>query len=195
MLEMSFEAENKLEPEKKSELAKKLGLQPRQVAIWFQNRRARYKTKQLERDFDRLKSSYDSLLADHDSLLNDNLLLRSQILSLTEKLQAKGSPTAETVAGSNSDGEPKPVVAEPAKAEDQLSTGTVVDQEGPHHLVDSGDSELPEDAGSYDGGCGVVQSEMEEGSDVEGSRVFYFSGGVPEDQELLWNTMHCWEWT
>lgn len=79
MLEMSFEAENKLEPEKKSELAKKLGLQPRQVAIWFQNRRARYKTKQLERDFDRLKSSYDSLLADHDSLLNDNHRLRSQV--------------------------------------------------------------------------------------------------------------------
>ncbi|XP_020250055.1 homeobox-leucine zipper protein HOX16-like [Asparagus officinalis] len=79
MLERSFEAENKLEPERKSELAKKLGLQPRQVAIWFQNRRARWKTKQLERDFDRLKAAYDSLLADHDSLLKDNDRLRSQV--------------------------------------------------------------------------------------------------------------------
>lgn len=122
----------------------------------------------------------------------------SQILSLTEKLQAKGSPAvtaAAAAAGSNSDGDPQPVVLGPAKADDQLSTGTVVDQEGPHHLMDSGDSDLPEDAGSYDGGCGVVQSEMEEGSDVEGSRVFNFCNDVPEDQELIWSTMHCWEWT
>lgn len=101
-LETCFEAENKLEPEKKRELAKKLGLQPRQVAIWFQNRRARYKNKQLERDFDLLKSSYDSLLADHDSLLNENLRLRSQIVSLTEKLRAKDATEESKLEGEES---------------------------------------------------------------------------------------------
>lgn len=79
MLERSFAEENKLEPERKSELAKKLGLPPRQVAVWFQNRRARWKNQQVESDFDGLKASYDALLLDHDALAEDNDRLRSQV--------------------------------------------------------------------------------------------------------------------
>jgi len=78
-LEKSFESENKLEPERKVQLAKELGLQPRQVAIWFQNRRARWKTKQLEKDFDTLQASYDSLKADYDNLLKEKEQLQTEV--------------------------------------------------------------------------------------------------------------------
>ncbi|CAO2175462.1 unnamed protein product [Urochloa humidicola] len=78
LLERSFEEENKLEPERKTELARRLGMAPRQVAVWFQNRRARWKTKQLETDYDRLKAAYDALAADHQGLLADNDSLRAQ---------------------------------------------------------------------------------------------------------------------
>jgi glutathione S-transferase len=79
LLERSFEEENKLEPERKTELARRLGMAPRQVAVWFQNRRARWKTKQLETDYDRLKAAYDALAADHQGLLADNDNLRAQV--------------------------------------------------------------------------------------------------------------------
>ncbi|XP_066322523.1 homeobox-leucine zipper protein HOX16-like isoform X1 [Miscanthus floridulus] len=149
LLERSFAEENKLEPERKTELARKLGLQPRQVAVWFQNRRARWKTKQLERDFDRLKASFDALRADHDVLLQDNHRLRSQVVSLTEKLQEKEAteggasaatdaaalPAVDDVKASLADDVKEPTT-EPAaeeeaafevqqvKSEDRLSTGS-----------------------------------------------------------------------
>ena len=78
-LEKSFEVDNKLEPERKSQLAKDLGLQPRQVAIWFQNRRARWKTKQLEKDYEVLQASYDSLKADYDNLLKEKNELKAEV--------------------------------------------------------------------------------------------------------------------
>ncbi|KAF5746865.1 Homeobox-leucine zipper protein HAT5 [Tripterygium wilfordii] len=103
LLEKSFGLENKLEPEQKTQLAKKLGMQPRQVA------------------------------------------------SLTEKLQAKEA-TITSSTGQESD-LPAGIANASAlqvseKVEDHLSSGStgsaVVDEEGPH-LVDSGDSYLPND--------------------------------------------------
>ncbi|CAN1266068.1 Homeobox-leucine zipper protein HAT5 [Linum perenne] len=92
-LEKSFEIDNKLEPDRKIQLAKDLGLQPRQVAIWFQNRRARWKTKQLERDYDTLQSSFDTLQADYAGLLKEKDHLKSEINLLMDKLQQKEKAT------------------------------------------------------------------------------------------------------
>lgn len=78
-LEKSFEMGNKLEPDRKLELARALGLQPRQIAIWFQNRRARWKTKQLEKDYDLLKSQFDAVKAENDSLQSHNQKLHAQV--------------------------------------------------------------------------------------------------------------------
>ncbi|PWA35718.1 HD-ZIP protein [Artemisia annua] len=88
-LETIFQSESKLEPRKKLQLAKDLGLQPRQVAIWFQNKRARWKSKQLERDYNILRANYDSLSSKFDILNRENQSLTLQLKKLHEVIDKK----------------------------------------------------------------------------------------------------------
>lgn len=82
LLESIFESETKLEPRKKLQLARELGLQPRQVAIWFQNRRARWKSKQIEQDYRTLRANYDNLESRFESLKKEKQSLMLQVCSV-----------------------------------------------------------------------------------------------------------------
>lgn len=68
LLERSFQEEVKLDPERKLKLSRELGIQPRQVAVWFQNRRTRWKNKQLEHLYDVLKHDFDVISKEKQKL-------------------------------------------------------------------------------------------------------------------------------
>ncbi|CAJ1943069.1 unnamed protein product [Sphenostylis stenocarpa] len=61
LLEESFKQHSTLNPKQKQALAKQLSLRPRQVEVWFQNRRARTKLKQTEVDCEFLKKCCETL--------------------------------------------------------------------------------------------------------------------------------------
>ncbi|XP_060212211.1 homeobox-leucine zipper protein ATHB-12-like [Lycium barbarum] len=87
VLESMFKQKTKLEPRKKLELARDLGLQPRQVAIWFQNRRARWKSKQIEHEYRLLKSEFDNLAMQFESLKKEKESLLKQLQELNDQLE------------------------------------------------------------------------------------------------------------
>ncbi|CAH9117513.1 unnamed protein product [Cuscuta epithymum] len=90
-LETIFRLETKLETKKKLQVARDLGLQPRQVAIWFQNKRARWKSKQVEHDFRVLKAKFDHLILQFDVLKKENEALHMQSEKLRWELERNGA--------------------------------------------------------------------------------------------------------
>ncbi|KAK7349397.1 hypothetical protein VNO77_06730 [Canavalia gladiata] len=92
-LESMFETESRLEPRKKLQLARELGLQPRQVAIWFQNKRARWKSKQLERDYTILQANYNNLASRFEALKKEKQTLLIQLQKLNDIIQNPLEPS------------------------------------------------------------------------------------------------------
>ncbi|WZZ92351.1 hypothetical protein YC2023_120930 [Brassica napus] len=73
-LEQSFQEDIKLDSDRKVKLSKELRLQPRQVAVWFQNRRARWRVKHLEESYNSLRKEYD-VVSRQNQILHDEVYI------------------------------------------------------------------------------------------------------------------------
>ncbi|KAJ9182939.1 hypothetical protein P3X46_006869 [Hevea brasiliensis] len=88
LLERTFTTNKKLEPELKLQLASQLGVPPRQVAIWYQNKRARWKTQSLELDYNTLQVKLENALADKRRLEKEVIQLRDELRKAQEMVFA-----------------------------------------------------------------------------------------------------------
>ncbi|XP_050216868.1 homeobox-leucine zipper protein ATHB-52 [Mercurialis annua] len=80
LLERTFTNNKKLDPELKHQLSNQLAVPPRQIAIWYQNKRARWKTQSLELD-------YNTLQVKLDNALNDKRRLERELMQIKEELK------------------------------------------------------------------------------------------------------------
>ncbi|PWA44993.1 Helix-turn-helix motif-containing protein [Artemisia annua] len=79
LLESSFDSSKKLEPELKHQLSRQLGIPPRQIAIWYQNKRARWKNQSLEHDYNMLQLQLEATLFETRQLQKEVDQLRAEL--------------------------------------------------------------------------------------------------------------------
>ncbi|XP_073030870.1 homeobox-leucine zipper protein ATHB-52-like [Primulina eburnea] len=84
ILETNFCFNNKLDPDRKHQLALELGVPPRQVSIWYQNKRAREKNQSLETDHRALQQRLENVLAENTSLRGEVERLRGELCKIQE---------------------------------------------------------------------------------------------------------------
>ncbi|XP_020259325.1 homeobox-leucine zipper protein HAT4-like [Asparagus officinalis] len=92
VLEESFKEHNTLNPKQKQGLATQLNLRPRQVEVWFQNRRARTKLKQTGEECEYLKKWCQKLAEENSRLQKEVGELRAL------KSVSSNSPTPPTAS-------------------------------------------------------------------------------------------------
>lgn len=117
LLEDRFKEHSTLNPKQKVALAKQLNLRPRQVEVWFQNRRARTKLKQTEVDCELLKRCCESLTEENRRLQRELQELRALKFA---PVHPQAPPSSAAMAGV-----PAPAAPPPFYMQMQLPAATL----------------------------------------------------------------------
>ncbi|MFS8023143.1 putative transcription factor homeobox-WOX family [Helianthus anomalus] len=86
LLETSFNYNNKLDSTRKSHLAQQLGIPARQIAIWYQNKRARWRNQSLETEYKAIQHKLERVSSDKSRLEREVERLKGELEKAKELL-------------------------------------------------------------------------------------------------------------
>ncbi|GAQ81475.1 homeobox protein [Klebsormidium nitens] len=97
-LEAMFQSGYTGAPEGRSAIGKKMCITERQVAIWFQNRRARQRSKQLGNDFEMLKKDFRMVFLENQVMRKELAELRARVAETDPSGLLQAQPPLEMAA-------------------------------------------------------------------------------------------------
>lgn len=92
LLETNFSFNKKLDQDLKYHLSQQLNLPPRQIAIWYQNKRARWKNQTMESDHKVMQLKLDNALSQNRKLEKEVKELQKE-LDLARAMLRRASPS------------------------------------------------------------------------------------------------------
>ncbi|KAB5548481.1 hypothetical protein DKX38_011887 [Salix brachista] len=106
LLETSFNANQKLKAEDKIKLARQIGLPPRQVEIWYQNRRAKNKTNVVEHGYRNVQLELGNVMAENIRLEKHVSMLKHELNNVQQMILFGSTASAsilDSVSGSSNE--------------------------------------------------------------------------------------------
>ncbi|KAL5704839.1 hypothetical protein ACHQM5_023210 [Ranunculus cassubicifolius] len=100
-LEYNFSIDHNLETQRKLKIAAELALEPQQVAIWFQNRRVRYRYKMLEMEYYKLKSAHEGVVVEKSILEQEVIKLKAQLSEAQKEMKRLEERSSESFSSSH----------------------------------------------------------------------------------------------
>ncbi|KAM7498667.1 hypothetical protein LguiA_023081 [Lonicera macranthoides] len=104
LLEASFGSNKKLDPELKLQLSRELGIPPRRIAIWYQNKRARWKNEILELDYNALQMRLDMAITQKSQLEREVGRLQAELQKVQQPQARAGASMCDTNCSFNEGG-------------------------------------------------------------------------------------------
>mmetsp|Transcript_26106 Transcript_26106/g.42775 ORF Transcript_26106/g.42775 Transcript_26106/m.42775 type:complete len:349 (+) Transcript_26106:397-1443(+) len=159
VLIQEFEMNNRLNGKRKLELAQRLELHPRQIQVWFQNKRAKLRVKDTHKQYEKLQKTYE----DQKIAIRRLELANAELKARTALLQSQAHSSHSQVGAPGANNTRRPLhqaFALPAEADHSFNNMDNMDSLHSELIMTSADGRFCRPSASFVDMLGYTVDEM-----------------------------------